>query len=355
MREFATENKMTNEIGSCPTAEELASYIDGTLGKEEAQRVAEHLADCESCYELYSEVLRFQLEPSSEDEPNVDVVLFPIGSRESAVRWLPLAAAAILALGFSVAFFLYPLALFPQMKVAELVEPVEDVPGIEKNLWQYSIYRGNEGSGFELRRPSFQVGALLVDYSLALRAEKLSDASELLRMIGRTVRDTDVTPDEGNRLLKEANQLKAEQDLTQAIARFEKLETTLSSEEESPLDPAYLSFGKWTEAGRLAAVTQRAAFFERRANHRFLKALLRQKDVEPTDRALDHLREIQRVWKTRNFTSAEFQSLEQNFQGILAVYDFQGNGPEGSMPVPMPSVPAPVPAEPAPRMILTSL
>ncbi len=44
-----------------PSAEELAAYIDGNLGKEEAARVTAHLASCEDCYDVYSMTAQFLL------------------------------------------------------------------------------------------------------------------------------------------------------------------------------------------------------------------------------------------------------------------------------------------------------
>ena len=73
-------------MGTCPSAEELACYIDGALSPEQRARVAEHLASCESCFEVYSEVLQFQLE--SEQAPLGKVVQLPLGEKRiPAAAW----------------------------------------------------------------------------------------------------------------------------------------------------------------------------------------------------------------------------------------------------------------------------
>src|SRR5436853_4609320 len=83
--------------GSCPSAEDLACYIDGTLSPEEAARVTAHLASCESCFEVYSEVLRFQLE--SEPAPETGkVVPFRNSERDRRAPWRPALAAAAVVL-----------------------------------------------------------------------------------------------------------------------------------------------------------------------------------------------------------------------------------------------------------------
>src|SRR5436853_4992895 len=86
--------------GSCPSAEDLACYIDGTLSPEETARVTEHLASCESCFEVYSEVLQFQLE--SEPAPVGKVVPFPGEKRHPTVPWWSsIAALLVIGLGLS--------------------------------------------------------------------------------------------------------------------------------------------------------------------------------------------------------------------------------------------------------------
>ncbi len=46
----------------CPSAEEMAEYIDGRLSGYRRIVIDEHLCDCAACFEVYLSVLRFQLE-----------------------------------------------------------------------------------------------------------------------------------------------------------------------------------------------------------------------------------------------------------------------------------------------------
>ena len=46
----------------CPSAEEMAEYIDGRLSGYRRIVIDEHLCDCVACFEVYLGVLRFQLE-----------------------------------------------------------------------------------------------------------------------------------------------------------------------------------------------------------------------------------------------------------------------------------------------------
>jgi hypothetical protein len=66
MQELARIRETDPPIGSCPTAEDLAAYIDGALDWKEAAEITRHLADCEDCYAVYSGAVRFQLDSEPE-------------------------------------------------------------------------------------------------------------------------------------------------------------------------------------------------------------------------------------------------------------------------------------------------
>ena len=46
----------------CPSANEMAEYIDRRLPGHRQAEIDEHLCVCRSCFEVYEGVLRFQLE-----------------------------------------------------------------------------------------------------------------------------------------------------------------------------------------------------------------------------------------------------------------------------------------------------
>jgi len=49
----------------CPSAEEMAQYIDNLLPGGRHAAIDEHLCSCQACFEVYLGVLRFQLEQES--------------------------------------------------------------------------------------------------------------------------------------------------------------------------------------------------------------------------------------------------------------------------------------------------
>jgi len=46
----------------CPSAEDLAAYIDNRLARNRRIEIDEHLTQCRRCFEVFEGVLRFKLE-----------------------------------------------------------------------------------------------------------------------------------------------------------------------------------------------------------------------------------------------------------------------------------------------------
>src|SRR3954452_4585329 len=90
---------------SCPSDEELAAFLDGVLSASDRVRITAHLADCESCYEIFAGAVHFQQDvPALEQKGRV--VTFPSKDGGGGIRkrwWIPAAAAAVLAVGLSFA------------------------------------------------------------------------------------------------------------------------------------------------------------------------------------------------------------------------------------------------------------
>ncbi len=115
----------------CPSPAELAKFLDGKLSASEARRLRVHVAGCEACQEVVSEAMVFlegkaggeseepmEAEAQPHPFPARDAVRPAVGegsdSREEPTggglampgRWLPLAAAVVLALGLAAAWWL---------------------------------------------------------------------------------------------------------------------------------------------------------------------------------------------------------------------------------------------------------
>lgn len=316
MHEFAPSKSRPS--GKCPSPLELAAYIDGTLGKEEAARVAEHISSCERCFEVYSETIDFQLK--SEPVPAGEVVPFPSDRKKPYSWWL--AAAAMLLLGVGVVYTYRTLTTPPPTFAVAEIAPDLRGRSIQEDgvLWEYNRYRGREEGESEASRQSFQVGALLLDFHLRAQAGDAAEGSETWRQIGAVVRDVTLAESLGGRILREANQIKGSGASLSAIAsRLPETEAELAN---SALFPEYMDLGKWTEAGRIAAVTGDSAFFEDHENRRFLRYALKKWQPEKPENVRRELQKIAEIWDQGELSADDRSALAEHFHAILEHYDF---------------------------------
>jgi hypothetical protein len=286
----------------CPTDEELAAFLDGTLTKAERESVTSHLADCESCYEIFAGAVHFRQD---------GVVPFPSKKKR---WWIPAAAAAVLAVGVGLAGYQAFVAP-PEIAVKNLVAQLP--PTAAQEAYHYATYRGGSSKGSLISdRPSFMVGLLLVDAGLNLRQEG-TKAPELLEEIGRKLEQVAFAQEETKAAARGAALLRSG-----GSAARRKVAAALLSREaglEKALDSSF-GFGKWSEAGRLAAVTRTPAFFKDRQNRRFLEGLL--KDPKSIDEDVrEPLAAIKATWDRGDLHADDYKKLAGNFTEIIHHYD----------------------------------
>lgn len=338
MSVFAPEEAMSDS-GNHPPLEELAAYIDGLLPEAEAARVAEHISECEDCFFVYSETVRFQLEhPEEAEDPAPEpgkVVPFPEKAGEPQRRkrfpwWVGPAIAAVLVL--AVGFFLYrslnPQGM-PEMTTAELIAPLQGAPELQSHLYSPKTFRGHNGES-DFDRQSFMVGVLLTDLRVSLEARDRAGAASRIQRIGKVLEDA--LEGSGSGLFEEAQRVESEGDLAATLAKLEQWEKSAGESEDEGasgdaeevwlVDPAYVSFGKWAEAARLAAVLREEEFFSRRENRRVLSYVLRGEEITPDENVLAHLQEIQSLWDKGNLQPQDFDALAGKFKSVLGAYNF---------------------------------
>src|ERR1044072_917703 len=88
-----------------PGLEDLAAFIDGRLSAAEKSYVTQHLAGCETCYEVVSGTLRLQDELRTGSSSEGRLLRFPFRGSATRLRDLGRVAAAalvIVALGVAV-------------------------------------------------------------------------------------------------------------------------------------------------------------------------------------------------------------------------------------------------------------
>lgn len=327
MREFAPKN-------SHPSDAELAAYIDGALGKAEAERVEAHLADCEECYFVYSETLQFQLEEGGEvlpfrqpqpeiAQPEVDR---PPRLQPRVAWWAAAAAVLVVGAGSWYAYQTAFLGLRPELVIADIAPDPQERP-LQDILWKYKVYRGGVNAEPELARQSFQVGALLVDFHLSARTGATEPASIVWRQIGSVVDETDYMEELSKRIFAEADRMDPGQNPADASKSLQAVavqlpRTEVELRDDSTFFSEYIDLGKWTEAGRVAAKTEDSKFFEDHKNRRFLSYALKEWKPEKSEEVRLQLKKIEQIWDQGELGSRDFKALAGHFQAILDEYDF---------------------------------
>jgi hypothetical protein len=309
--------------GSCPTDEDLAAFLDATLAANQRQRITVHLASCERCYEVFAgaaDVLS-ELGQATPDRPAGQVVPFLPRRlhrpRRTRSWWLAVATAAALAVVAGIPAYRW-LSTPPSMVIADLVAPLAPTPHIQHRFQDTRLMRGGraETIGFS-PLPSFLVGAFEVDLRLSIAAGDADRSSRILSRIGALLRDVDLMEKQADAYQADSAKLTSAAALRQLAIEAPAREAALESE-SSTLLPRWVAFGKWTEAGRLAAASQATAFFNTRANRRFLAFLLRGR-LFPLDPELQaSLRQIESLWDRGRFAPADFAALETELTKVIA-------------------------------------
>ena len=310
--------------GPCPTDEDLAALLEVTLGARERARVVEHLAHCESCYELFAgaahvlgelgegvpdggagKVLRFV--------PQVARVM-----RRRRGRWLAVAAvAAALVVAIGTAYHAW-LASPPPMRVAGLVAPLASAPRIGSYLREDRALRGDEKEEGAIPPavPSFLVGVSEVDLALNVAADDVERSSRLVCRIGALLRRMDLMEGEAGAYQTESARLTSRAALQRFAAAMPAREAALEGD-NSFLLAEWVDFGKWTEAGRVAAATRTAAFFRSRANRRFLAWVRRAGLVDLDAGTSEALHIAETIWDRGPRAPGDFKTLEGELGQII--------------------------------------
>lgn len=324
---------VTSSKESCPTDEELAAYIDGTLGRRDRKRIAEHLASCEDCFAVYMGTVRFQLdsEPAASEEVAArTVVRFPSPAQKGHLwQWAAAAAGLVIVAGGSGGYYLAgPL---PALVTSGVTAPMKGLPVADGSLWRGPTFRGGgeEGQETALETASLQMGVQLVNLQVSLAANRGDDAQDAVARILTILKDQ----------MFVADLTKGYTDITTAIenktppASLAGKASQLAEQAREAFDAPHLDLGQWVEAGRLAAIAGQPAFFERGENRTFLRRLLwRQKlsrswrkrfgidDMELDPAARRSLQDISAVLAKGTLGGPEYGKLRGDFEKILGIY-----------------------------------
>lgn len=309
---------------TCPPLEDLAAFLEGKLLGEERAHIVAHLADCESCYAVFADAARFQLEeeqvsaaPAAPAEAPAPVVPFPQKKRSSPRASLA-AIAALLLIGLAIPIYRsqteMPIMVSTELLKPELLDRVEP----EDRFWDEGDMRGeNESAAYSAAE--FLVGVHLVDLRLAL-ARNDRESTNALSRIYRHLKAFPFKPPERDFYERSIGDLDSgrvqPKDLLEKAIRAEVSLTEASS--------PYLSFGKWTEAGRISTLAQDASFFQDRKNRRFLRTLLRSAEEQALEKpVVQALEQVQNLVTQPRSSAFAYNAIAAQLRTILQHFEAQ--------------------------------
>jgi hypothetical protein len=317
MQKFAPLETILSPKG-CPSAEDLAAYIDGILDKAESRRITEHLASCEDCYAVYTETLHFQ------SDVNDGVLSFPspapsVGDRVRwAARWLPL--AALLLVGVGSGTYSQFLAS-PQLVTIPATPPMASLPPPEPGrspLWLGPIHRGVDKQELGIDEASFRMGVQIVNLQTTLQAGQVRASQDAVALIWNLL-DSQPFMDE---LKTKYTKITADVE-KRPPAELLPEAARLAQEYRSDFDDTTsLDLGQWVEAGRLAAMARKPSFFQQSGNQRFVRLLLwsdklgrNEVKLDPTTR--ESLDRISEVISKGDLRPSDYDKLQHELEKIL--------------------------------------
>lgn len=303
-----------------PDPEELAAFIDGGLPEAEAARVRAHLGRCEDCYEVFLEVVRFQRESGTgEQEPEATVRPFP-PSRTGGHRPR---VAALTALAACLAGLL-GLAVYRGMAQAPVSEPtarlagalVEKAPALVGETWPRAT-RGDDGGKAPGGDRSFRLGVEAVNLYLAVQADNREKARDAARRTEDLLAGSSTSGGE----LSIYGSLAAGAGLsrTEALAQLAEAERALRERLQGSSRLEF-SFGRWAEAGYLAALASEPQFFARPETRRLLRRFREESHLRHADEIAGPLRRIDDVLTRKTLTGRDYEVLAHELAKVLAAY-----------------------------------
>lgn len=316
---------MNISIETCPPLEDIAAFLDGKLSGEERAHIVAHLAECPSCYAVFADAARFQLDeeqessaPEKATEVSGTVVSFP---RRKIPTWAA-SAAALLLVGLAAIPIYRQYNEMPVLIASELIDPGMPVDAESIGKWTERLRSGDSEAPLTDSPAEFLLGANLVDLRLRLARNEGGEADEILKRIGKQMDNLLVKPEEETKFYAEARGRIADGAPPQSLlTEADRVEATLT---EFLSDSTYFAFGKWTEAGRLHAEARRADFFKNRENRRFLRWLLRNsEEVALAPEVAVDLRQLQRILETDLQEEREFVKASALLQRILDHYQVE--------------------------------
>ncbi len=297
---------MTDTGLTAGDAEMIAAFLDRQLSEAERVEFMERLDREPVLYEVFVETVRYRETQTVEPAP---VVKHP-SSRASWV--IPSTVAALLALAVIGPFLVEDADILTGSGLARGLAEDGRLIGTLDGDWFEQGWRRTRGLA-PLRSEvdsAFRVGVHSVDLEVALRMDRAEDASLLLRYIDSELRNVDFS----DHLRMSYNELVTQ--LDKGLPLEQALERAIATEPQALelLDIGYgYAFGKWAEAGKLAAQSDNQELLRSRVFRRMLREI---REHEWTDVVDQRLEEIESIITNRD-TKLDLTALEEAFTAII--------------------------------------
>ncbi|HEY2292211.1 MAG TPA: zf-HC2 domain-containing protein [Thermoanaerobaculia bacterium] len=321
----------------CPSAEDLAAYIDGVLDKAASRRFTEHLASCEDCYAVYTETLLFQLESSPADPEVDDGDVLPFRSPapapsirdrvRRATRWLPLAALLLVGVGSGTYFTYFELLALPKLATIPATPPIASLPPAEPGaspLWLGPTHRGVDKEELGIDEASFRMGVQTVNLQATLQAGQVRESEDIIARILQILDTQPLTKPLYDRYAGITFALEKKRPPAELLPEADRL--ARGRESRDAFDPTFLDLGLWVEAGRLSAMARKPSFFQKPENRAFLRRLrwndkLGWKDDVKLDAATRaSLDRISDIISKSDLRPSDYVELQHELEKILGTY-----------------------------------
>lgn len=284
----------------CPDLEDIAALLDGKLTARERARLTEHLADCESCYEIFAGTAHILEDAREEQSQAATPRPFERPRQVRTLRprawWAAAALAAMLAATAGLVVYLQGArgAGPSTEQLASLVGPIAPL----QDPFGKRMRGGTPTSDLPdlpSDREAFQLGVRFLDVRLALASGnegKAEDALHRLRVLLERMPQpppkTKAAYDElWNKVTRQgvapsallaaaaAAEKQAIEDLVEGAGLVERLRDGRLLPEGGVEEPKLVELGRWTEACRLAGENGRTDLFQEPATLRVLDEAMR--------------------------------------------------------------------------------
>lgn len=246
------------QLQPCPDLELIAALLDKRLQGAERSRAVEHIADCEACYEIFTESLR-----SREAEAKPVGTVVRISRRR--VSWAAAAVAAVLFTILVIPPVFRSLTSGTSgglMTTADLSTALARSDRTSEML--NSIYGGEEwshtrgfGSALSSRQRAFRLGARTIDLDIVLLAGESNRAKQLIHELSDVAEGLPLP----EMILVSYEDLMARLDAGEPPRGLAHLSSEAAELISDAAEEPYFRGGQWAEAGLIAARAGDLDFF----------------------------------------------------------------------------------------------